>query len=145
MLHIPCRGSAPPFTEPINGQVQFMAESIAQAATHHQQGKVRALAVTSRERNPALPGIPTVIESGIKNFGVVGFYGFLALAGTPKEVVAKLSDAFMQVLTMPDIRSRMITQGACPAFLDSDEFAEFLASEMLRWASMVNASGAKLD
>ena len=84
MVHIPYRGSAPAFTDLMGGQVQFMAESIPQAASYHKQGKVRALAVTSRERNPALPDVPTVMESGIKNFEVVGFYGFLAPAGTPK-------------------------------------------------------------
>ena len=145
MVHIPYRGSAPAFTDLMGGQVEFMAESIPQAATYHKQGKVRALAVTSRERNPALPDIPTAIESGIKNFEVVGFYGFLAPAATPKDVVAKLSDAFKQVLAMPDIRNRMITQGADPAYLGSDDFAKFLAAEMPRWAEAVTKSGAKLD
>lgn len=145
MVHIPYRGSAPAFTDLMAGQVQFMAESIPQAAAYHKQGKVRALAVTSRERNPALPDTPTVIESGLKGFEVVGFYGFLAPAGTPKEVVAKLSDAFRQVLTTPDIRNRMITQGADPAFLGADDFAKFLAAEMPRWADAVKKSGAKLD
>ncbi|PHM20605.1 MAG: LacI family transcriptional regulator [Curvibacter sp. PD_MW3] len=145
MVHIPYRGSAPAFTDLMAGQVQFMAESIPQAANYHKQGKVRALAVTSRNRNPALPDIPTVIETGIKDFEVVGFYGFLAPAGTPKEVVAKLSEAFRQVLALPEIRNRMITQGADPAFLGADDFAKFLASEMPRWASAVQKSGAKLD
>ena len=145
MVHIPYRGSAPAFTDLMGGQVQFMAESIPQAAGYHKQGKVRALAVTSRERNSALPDVPTVIESGIKDFEVVGFYGFLAPAGTPKDVSAKLSDALRQVLAMPDIRSRMITQGADPAFLGADEFARFLAAEMPRWAEAVKASGAKVD
>jgi len=145
MVHIPYRGSAPAFTDLMGGQVQFMAESIPQAASYHKQGKVRALAVTSRERNPALPDVPTVMESGIKNFEVVGFYGFLAPAGTPKDVVAKLSDAFRQVLAMPDVRNRMLTQGADPAFLGADEFAKFLAAEMPRWADAVKKSGAKLD
>ena len=145
MVHIPYRGSAPAFTDLMAGQVQFMAESIPQAANYHKQGKVRALAVTSRERNPALPDVPTVIESGIKGFEVVGFYGFLAPAGTPKEVVAKLSDAFKQVLAMPDIRSRMIAQGADPAFLGSEDFSKFLAAEMPRWAEAVKQSGARLD
>ncbi len=145
MVHIPYRGSAPAFTDLMGGQVQFMAESIPQAAGYHKQGKVRALAVTSRERNAALPDVPTVIESGIKNFEVVGFYGFLAPAGTPKEVTGKLSDALRQVMAMPDIRSRMITQGADPAFLGADEFARFLAAEMPRWADAVKASGAKVD
>ena len=145
MVHIPYRGSAPAFTDLMGGQVQFMAESIPQAAGYHKQGKVRALAVTSRERNPALPDVPTVMESGIKNFEVVGFYGFLAPAGTPKDVVAKLSDAFKQVLAMPDVRNRMTAQGADPAFLGSEEFAQFLNTEMPRWANAVKASGAKLD
>jgi tripartite-type tricarboxylate transporter receptor subunit TctC len=145
MVHIPYRGSAPAFTDLMAGQVQFMAESIPQAATYHKQGKVRALAVTSRERNPALPDIPTVIESGVKGFEVVGFYGFLAPAGTPKDIVAKLSDAFKTVMTSPDIRSRMISQGADPAFLGSAEFTSFLASETPRWAAAVKASGAKVD
>lgn len=145
MVHIPYRGSAPAFTDLMGGQVQFMAESIPQAAAYHKQGKVRALAVTSRERNPALPDVPTVIESGIKGFEVVGFYGFLAPAGTPKDVVAKLSDAFSQVMQSPEVKNRMVSQGADPAFLGADDFAKFLAAEMPRWADAVKKSGAKVD
>ena len=145
MVHIPYRGSAPAFTDLMAGQVQFMAESIPQAANYHKQGKVRALAVTSRERNPALPDIPTVIESGIKGFEVVGFYGFLAPAGLPKDVTATLSDAFRQVLANPEVRNRMVTQGADPAFLGSEDFTRFLAAEMPRWEQAVKASGARLD
>ncbi len=145
MVHIPYRGSAPAFTDLMAGQVQFMAESIPQAANYHKQGKVRALAVTSKERNPALPDVPTVIESGIKGFEVVGFYGFLAPAGLPKDVTAKLSEAFRQVMNNPEVKTRMVTQGADPAFLGSDEFAQFLSLEMPRWADAVKKSGAKLD
>lgn len=145
MVHIPYRGSAPAFTDLMAGQVQFMGESIPQAANYHKQGKVRALAVTSRERNPALPDVPTVIESGIKGFEVVGFYGFLAPAGLPRDVTAKLSDAFKQVMTNPEIRSRMVTQGADPAFMGSEEFARFLTAEMPRWSQVVKASGARMD
>jgi tripartite-type tricarboxylate transporter receptor subunit TctC len=145
MVHIPYRGSAPAFTDLMAGQVQFMAESIPQAAAYHKQGKVKALAVTSRERNPALPDVPTVMEAGIKDFDVVGFYGFLAPANLPKDVTAKLSDAFRQVLTSPDIRNRMIAQGADPAFLGADDFARYLATEMPRWTDAVKKSGARLD
>ena len=145
MVHIPYRGSAPAFTDLMGGQVQFMGESIPQAANYHKQGKVRALAVTSKERNPALPDIPTVIESGFKGFEVVGFYGFLAPAGLPADITAKLSDAFRQVMTNADIRSRMVAQGADPAFLGSEDFAKFIAAELPRWAQAVKSSGAKLD
>jgi tripartite-type tricarboxylate transporter receptor subunit TctC len=147
MVHIPYRGSAPAFQDLIGGQVQFMAESIPQAAQYHKQGKVKALAVTSKERNRALPDVPTVNETKVAkgNFDVVGFYGFLAPAGTPKPVVDKLSDAFKQVLALPDVRDRMITQGADPAFLGADDFAKFIAGELPKWAAAVQKSGAKLD
>jgi len=145
MVHIPYRGSAPAFTDLMGGQVQFMAESIPQAAAYHKQGKVKALAVTSRQRNPALPEIPTAIESGLKDFEVVGFYGFLAPANLPRDVTARLSDAFRQVLSQPELRNRMIAQGADPAFLGGEEFGRFLAAEMPRWADAVKQSGAKLD
>ena len=145
MVHIPYRGSAPAFTDLIAGQVQFMAESIPQAAQYHRQGKVRALAVTSRERSPALPEVPTVMETGIRNFEVVGFYGILAPAGTPRDAVQRLSEAFRQVLNQPDIKARMVAQGADPAFLGADDFARFLSTEMPRWAEVVQKSGARLD
>ncbi len=145
IVHIPYRGSAPAFTDLMAGQVQFMAESIPQAAQYVKAGKLRALAVTSRERNPALPDTPTLIEAGLKNFDVVGFYGVLAPANTPKPAVDRLSAAFKAALETPDIRQKMINQGADPAFLDAEAFRGFLANEMPKWAQAVKASGAKLD
>ena len=144
-VHIPYRGSAPAFTDLIGGQVQWMAESVPQAAQYHKQGKVRALAVTSSARNPALPDVPTAIEQGLKNFEVVGFYGVLAPAGLPTDINQKLSTAFKTILDTPEIKNRMITQGADPAYLDSEAFRQFLGSEMPKWAQAVRQSGAKLD
>lgn len=145
MEHIPYKGSAPAFTDLIAGQVQFMAESIPQAANYHKQGKVRAIAVTSRNRNSALPEVPTVSESGFKDFVVVGFYGFLAPKGISKEVLDKLSKAFGRVLNQPDIREKMSSQGADPAYLSSVEFTQFLKEQIPRWVDAVRKSGAKLD
>ncbi len=145
IVHIPYRGSAPAFTDLMAGQVQVMAESIPQAAQYVKAGKLRALAVTSRERNPALPEVPTMIEAGLKNFEVVGFYGVLAPAATPMAAVDKLSAAFKATLELPEVRSRMVTQGADPAFLGSEDFAKFLGAEMPRWAKVVKDSGTKLD
>ena len=145
IVHIPYRGSAPAFTDLMAGQVQMMAESIPQAAQYVKAGKLRALAVTSRQRNPALPDTPTMIEAGLKDFEVVGFYGVLAPAATPKPVVERLSAAFRATLEATEIRGKMVSQGADPAFLDHDAFARFLAAEMPRWAKAVKDSGAKLD
>ncbi len=145
IVHIPYRGSAPAFNDLIAGQVQIMAESVPQAAQYVKAGKLRALAVTSRERSVALPDTPTMIEAGLKGFEVVGFYGVLAPAGTPPAVVERLSSAFKAVLETPELRQRMVAQGADPAFLDHTAFRGFLAGELPRWAAVVKASGTKLD
>ena len=145
IVHIPYRGSAPAFTDLLAGQVQMMAESIPQAAQYVKQGKLRALAVTSRERSNALPDTPTLIESGLKDFDVVGFYGVLAPAATPKAVVEKLAAALRATLDTPDIRSRMVAQGADPAYLGPEDFTRFLGAEMPKWAKAVKDSGARLD
>ena len=145
MVHIPFKGSAPAFTDLIAGHVQFMAESVPQAANYAKQDKVKALAVTSAKRNPALPNTPTVIETGVANLEVVGFYGILAPKGTPPDVVNKLSQAFKETLESPEIQKKMIDQGADPAYLNADQFTKFLAAEMPRWAKAVKEAGAKLD
>jgi tripartite-type tricarboxylate transporter receptor subunit TctC len=145
MVHIPFKGSAPAFTDLIAGHVQFMAESVPQAANYAKQGKVKALAVTSAKRNPALPNTPTVLETGVANLEVVGFYGILAPKGTPPDVTMKLSQAFKETLESPDIQKKMIEQGADPAYLNADQFTKFLAVEMPRWAKVVKQAGAKLD
>lgn len=145
MVHIPFKGSAPAFTDLIAGHVQFMAESVPQAANYAKQGKVKALAVTSAKRNPALPNVPTVIETGVANLEVVGFYGILAPKGTPPEVVNKLSQAFKETLESPEVQKKMIDQGADPAYLNADQFTKFLTAEMPRWAKVVKQAGAKLD
>lgn len=145
MVHIPFKGSAPAFTDLIAGHIQFMAESVPQAANYAKQGKVKALAVTSAKRNPALPNVPTVIETGVSNLEVVGFYGILAPKGTPPEAVNKLSQAFKEVLDSPEVQKKMIDQGADPAYLSADQFTKFLTAEMPRWAKVVKQAGAKLD
>lgn len=145
MVHIPFKGSAPGFTDLIAGHVQFMAESVPQAANYAKQGKVKALAVTSAKRNPALPNTPTVIETGVANLEVVGFYGILAPKGTPPEIANKLSQAFKETLESPEIQKKMIDQGADPAYLNAEQFTKFLNAEMPRWAKVVKQAGAKVD
>ena len=145
IVHIPYKGSAPAFTDLLAGQVQMMAESIPQASQYVKQGKLRALAVTSRERSNALPDTPTLIEAGVKGFDVVGFYGVLAPAMTPKLVLDKLAAAFKGALETPEIRTRMVAQGADPAYLGPEAFGSYLAAETPKWAKAVKDSGAKLD
>ncbi|SMC79491.1 Tripartite-type tricarboxylate transporter, receptor component TctC [Polynucleobacter kasalickyi] len=145
MTHIPFKGSAPAFTDLIAGHVQFMAESLPQAANYAKQGRLKVLAITSAKRNPALPNIPTVIETGVANIEVVGFYGILGPKGMPPEVLNKLSQAFKETLESPEIQKKMVDQGADPAYLNADQFTKFLSAEMPRWAKAVKDAGAKLD
>ncbi|BEI33274.1 Bug family tripartite tricarboxylate transporter substrate binding protein [Polynucleobacter sp. HIN5] len=145
MVHIPYRGSAPAFMDLMAGQVQFMAESIPQAANYAKQGKLRALAVTSSKRNPALPDVPTVNETGVAKLEIVGFYGVLAPKNTPPDVVLKLSNAFKQTLESKEIQQKMVSQGADPAFLNAEDFSAFLKKEMPKWAVVVKQAGAKID
>jgi tripartite-type tricarboxylate transporter receptor subunit TctC len=139
------KGSAPAMTDLLGGQVQLMAESIPLAAQYVKQGKLRALAITGRERNQALPDVPTFSETGLKGMEVVGFYGVMAPAGTPKDVVATLSEAFKQALDNADLRKSMVSQGADPAYLGGDAFGAYLEQQMPVWAKAVKDSGAKLD
>ena len=145
MTHIPYKGTAPAFTDLLAGQVQFMAESIPQVTQYVKAGKIRALAMTGRERNHAIPDVPTMAEAGVKGFAVVGFYGVLAPANLPKDVLAKLVDAFQKTLASEDVRGKMIAQGADPAYLDSTAFAAFLKLQEIRWQAAVQKANIKLD
>ena len=116
IVHVPYKGSAPAFTDLLAGQVQFIAESIPQVAQYVKIGKVRALAMTGSERNAAIPEVPTMKEAGVKDFEVVGFYGVLAPPKLPADVTTILTQAFQKALASEEVRTRMISQGADPAY-----------------------------
>lgn len=145
MVHVPYKGTAPAFTDLLAGQVQFMSESIPQVTQYLKAGKIRALAMTGGTRNAAIPDVPTMAEVGVKNFEVVGFYGVLGPAKLPADVLAKLSDAFRKTLASDDVKTKMVSQGADPAFLGSAEFAAFLKIESARWQAAVKKANVKLD
>jgi tripartite-type tricarboxylate transporter receptor subunit TctC len=145
IVHVPYKGSAPAFTDLLAGQVQIIAESIPQVAQYVKIGKVRALAMTGTERSAAIPDVPTMREAGVKDFEVVGFYGVLAPARLPAEVVERLGDAFRRALATEDVRNRMIQQGADPAFLDPAAFHAYMKSAMPRWGEAVRKANVKLD
>jgi tripartite-type tricarboxylate transporter receptor subunit TctC len=145
LVHVPYKGTAPAFTDLLGGQVQFMSESIPQVAQYIRNGKVRALAMTGAERNSAIPDVPTMKEAGVNNFEVVGFYGVLAPPKLPADVTATLTQAFQKVLGSDDVRTRMIQQGADPAYLDAAAFSAYLAKETGRWGDAVKKAGVKLE
>ena len=145
IVHVPYKGSAPAFTDLLAGQVQLIAESIPQVAQYVKLGKVRALAMTGSERNAAIPDVPTMKEAGVKDFEVVGFYGLLAPPRLPADVTAALTQAFQKVLASDEVRSRMLQQGADPAYLDSAAFGAYLKTELVRWGAAVRKAGVKVE
>jgi len=145
IVHIPYKGSAPALTDVMGGQAQMMADSIPLFTQYIKAGKVRALGVTSKQRSPALPDVPTLEEGGLKGFEVVGFYGMLAPAGTPKDIVARLSNALHTVLTDPDTKSKLEQQGAEPAWQSPEAFTATIVAEQKRWGQAVKVSGARID
>jgi tripartite-type tricarboxylate transporter receptor subunit TctC len=147
-LHIPYKGSGPALTDLIGGQVQFMIDSVSAALGHIQAGRVRALAVTSSRRNPSLPNVPTVAESGVaglQDFEAVGWGGLIGPVGMPAAVTQKISRDFADVLRDDAIVQRVNGSGSVVRALPAGEFARFIADEIGKWSSAARASNTRLD
>ncbi len=145
MVHIPYKGSAPALNDLIAGQVQLMFDLVLTTAPHVKAGTVRALAVTAKERSPALPGVPTVAESGVPGYEVSAWFGFFVPAGTPSSVIAALNGATVRALQMPDLRERLASQGADPITDSPEHFAAYVREELVKWTRVVKASAIKPD
>lgn len=142
-LHVPYKGTA--LLPAVNGEVEFAIENITNAMGTIQSGSLLALAVTSSKRLAQLPDVPTVMEAGIPDFDVTTWNGLVAPAGTPRAVVAKLEAAALDALKDPEVAARFDKVGATVAPLNGAEFEKFYLAEIARWASIVKASGARVD
>ena len=145
ILHVPYKGSSFALTDLLGGQVQLMFDNMPSALPHVKAGKLRALAVTSPKRSSALPDIPTMDEEGLKGFDATSWFGLLAPAGTPKDIIAKLNAAAVKALTTPEMRERLASQGAEAVGNTPEQFAAFIKAEIEKWAKIVKASGARVD
>jgi tripartite-type tricarboxylate transporter receptor subunit TctC len=146
MVHVPYKGSAPAITDVLGGQVHVIFEATTAILGHVRAGKVRPLAVASLKRIPALPDLPTMVESGYAGFEVVGFTGVLAPAGTPNDVIATLNAAYNKALADPGVRDKMLgSMGVEPAGSSPAEFRNFLLSEIPKYSKILKDSGAKVD
>jgi len=144
-VHVPYKGGGPALAETIAGQVQALF-SIALAATPQvKAGKVRALAITSAQRSPVAPELPTVAESGFPGFEVIGWFGWLAPAGTGKVVVGKLNQGIVRALGMPDVNARLQSMSTVPVGNSPQEFARFVRSERDKWAKVIKAANIKIQ
>jgi tripartite-type tricarboxylate transporter receptor subunit TctC len=145
VVHVPYKGLSEVVTGVLAGQLTFVFGAIEGLMPHIQDGRLRALAVTSEKRFPLLPELPTMIESGVDGFVVSSFQGVVAPAGTPPAVVARLNAAVNASMEAPEMRAQLARLGATPAPGTPQEFAVFFAAETRKWAAIVKSAGISID
>ncbi len=145
MTHIPYKGAGQVVGDLLAGQIQLASMGFPVAMPHVQSGKLRAIAVTGAARSPLLPTIPTVSEAGLPGFDVTSWYGVFGPAALPKDVVAKLNAEIGSAITAPELKERLVALGAEPSLKTPAQFAQYVQDEIIKWAKVVKASGAKLD
>lgn len=140
MQHVPYKGSAPALTDLMGSQIQLMFDSMPSAMPFIKSGKLRAVAVTTQKRIAELPDVPTVAESGYPDFDISTWYGFWAPKGTPKDIVAKLSEHAALALKQPKVAGQYASMGAIPVGSSPKVFAQYVSSEGKKWAEIVRAA-----
>lgn len=143
--HVPYKGAPEALNETIAGRVDFCFTPVLVAAGQVKAGRVTALAVSTAQRSPMFPNLPTVAEAGIAGFEYDQWYGLLASAKTPRPLVNVLNKEVVRILNLPDIKERLLTQGATPAPTTPEEFDAFIRSEVKRFAKVLIAAGAKIN
>jgi tripartite-type tricarboxylate transporter receptor subunit TctC len=145
MVHVPYKGAAPAMTDQISGQIQVAFSTAIAALPFVQQGRVRAIAVSTKERFPPLPDLPTVDESGLKGFDAGSWNGLVMPAGTPKEIVARVHADLAKGLRSPEVKERIFQQGGLAGGNSPEEFAAFVKVEIDKWAKVAKAAQVQLD
>jgi len=145
MTHVPYKGSAPALQDLVGGQLQVVIDNIPPYLPQVKAGKIRALAVTSAKRSPAAPELPTVEEAGVKGYEASSWFGLMAPAGTPADIVAKIAAESQRMLQTPDMRERLLALGAQPVGNTPDEFAKFVRDEIAKWGAVIKNAGVTLN
>lgn len=145
MVHVPYRGSAPALNALLAGEASLLMDSIVSGMPHVRSGKLRAIAVSSAKRTSVAPDVPTIAESGLPGFDAITWYGIMAPARTPPEVVRLVANELNQILKSPDVAKRFNDMGSEPAEVNPEAFARFLDEEAARWLEVVRQSGARME
>ena len=145
MVHIPYKGNAPALTDLVGGHVDLVFNGLTSAFALIKGGKLRALAVTSRERSPVLPDLPTVSETGLKGFEAVAWNGLSAPAKTSREIVARVNADVIKIVNAPELKERLKAEGSDPVGSTPDEYARFLRDEIAKWAKVIKFAGVKSE
>ena len=144
-VHVPFKGAGPASVALISGEISFMFSSTGSLVGHVQAGKVRAIAVTGPRRFPELPEVPTVAESGIPGYSATGWYGLFAPAGTPRELVRRISAEVARAYTNPQARERLAQIGMDPVGSTPEEFVSFLRTEIAKWSKVVKEANIRIE
>jgi tripartite-type tricarboxylate transporter receptor subunit TctC len=142
---VPYKGAETAMLAVLSGQVQMVVIGTPASTTHVKSGKLRALALLGKERYPDLPDVPTAAESGMPEFEVDTWYGVLAPAGVPREIVARLNGDLVRMMRAPEMRERLAPMGIQPLASTPDEFGAFLQNEVARWGKVVREAGAQVE
>jgi tripartite-type tricarboxylate transporter receptor subunit TctC len=145
MVHVPYKGGAPAMQDLLAGQTQLMFDNLANSMQQVRAGKLKALAVTTAQRSTLVPELPTLSEAGLPGFDISTWWGFMAPAGTPKEIIAKWNAEVTRILETPDMKAFFAQQGAEARPTSPEAFGEMIRSEIAKYAKIVKASGAKVD
>jgi tripartite-type tricarboxylate transporter receptor subunit TctC len=145
ILHIPYKGSGPAVSDLLGGQVQLMFDNTPNVLPHVKAGKLRALGSSGPTRSPMTPDVPTVAEAGVAGYDVMVWFGLVAPAGTPREVVDKLNAEVRKILAMPDVRERFLAQGVEPLGSTPEQFGEHIREQMAKWGKVVRDAGVKAE
>jgi tripartite-type tricarboxylate transporter receptor subunit TctC len=145
VTHVPYKGSAPAVTDLIAGQVQVMFDNTPNVLPHVRAGKLKALAVSTKARTPLAPEVPSVDEAGVPGYDVSVWFGVLTVAGTPREIVNRLNNEMVKILTSAEIKERFGKMGVEVVAGTPEHFASFLKTEVGRWAKVVSDAGIKAD
>ena len=137
LVHVPYKGSGPALTELIGGQVQLMFSNLVAALPHVRSGRLRALAVTGKQRSPTVPDLPTVIDAGVPGYVVTSWFGVLAPAATPRDIVLRLNAELVIAAKAPDMRERLAGEGADPITSTPEQFAAYIKTEIAKWTKVV--------
>ena len=143
MVHIPYKGGAPAVADLLSGQVALSFSTVLETIQHVKAGKVRALAVTNDHRSIALPDLPTIAEAGLPGYQSISWLALFAPAGTPKEIVNKVSAESVRILKLPDVKERLLAQGAEPIGSTPEQLATILSADIAKYAKVIRESGYK--
>lgn len=145
ITHVPYKGAAPAVSDVIAGQINGMFVDLPVISPYVKNGRVRAIAVASNQRSPYFPDVPTTKEAGFPNVEMTNYYGLLAPAKTPRDIIAKLHDAIVKTVQTPAVHEKLVAVGADPVTMSTEEFTRFIRADIEKWGKLVKSAGIQVE